>query len=362
MPTLMIVDDEETIRQGLALIIERLSPNWEVIARLEDGEQAVQLLKEKQPDLMIIDISMPGMGGLELARYLFEHYPDIYKIILTGHDKFAFAQSALRYDVADYLLKPLERNELVAALRKIESRLEQRAKNGDMGRMRDEVAWEEIRISEMEERLITAIETNDMTLTQSLLRQWAGDLNKSPHSHIAAASFQLFYFFSFVRSRVLSHIDTKLSLIFQREIPWLLAKLSPPYSLASLTATMEEFVAKLNLEPLEQKVETRRVIETVKVYINEHYKDPELKLEALAQLVYMNTNYISELFKQVTGDNFIDYLTKTRMNAAKQLLRETNLKTYEVAERVGYTSAKYFSTLFRRIYGLTPTEYRDRTI
>ncbi|UKS27949.1 response regulator [Paenibacillus sp. HWE-109] len=364
MPTLMIVDDEETIRQGLGLIIERLSPNWKVISSVEDSEQAVQMLNNLQPDLIIIDISMPGMSGLDLAKYVFECYPHIYKMILTGHDKFAYAQSALRYEVVDYLLKPLDRDELVAALRQIDSRLAQRVQDEGGGRLLKEAEWDNSPISDAESQLIIAIETNDTGLAQLLFRQWASDLRNPSHARATALAMQLHYFFSLVFSRVLNHVDTKLSLRMRRDAGWLASAFTPQQSVSfePFAVMLEQFADKLETDPTEQRTETRRVIETVKAYINEHYHDSELKLEALAQLVYMNTNYISELFKQVTGDNFIDYLTMTRMKAAKQMLRETNLKTYEIAERVGYTSAKYFSTLFRRIYGMTPTEYRDRSV
>ncbi len=74
----------------------------------------------------------------------------------------------------------------------------------------------------------------------------------------------------------------------------------------------------------------------------------------------MNANYLSDLFKEVAGVNYIDYLTLVRMNRAKKLLRETHLRTYEISDQVGYTTAKYFCKLFRRVNGITPTEYRNR--
>ena len=102
------------------------------------------------------------------------------------------------------------------------------------------------------------------------------------------------------------------------------------------------------------------MIEIVKDYISKNYGDKELKLEALSKIVHMNANYLSDLFKEVTGKNYIDYLTLMRMNKAKKLLRETHLKTYEISEQIGYTTAKYFCTLFRRNFGITPTDYRNR--
>ncbi|WP_256759056.1 response regulator [Cohnella sp. WQ 127256] len=516
MPTMMIVDDEETIRQGLRLAVERLAPRWEIVGLLEDGVEALNKVNSVQPDLMIIDISMPGMDGLELCHNLMERHPQIHKIILTGHNSFSYAQSAMRYGVNDYLLKPLQRKELVQSLDKLErdillreesvreemlrsdlllqravtdllsgenkdtvllktelrkigwrdllgdhavilmmggegkgegsllrhmnalrnavlegnlnieqtcgvkisanqglilmqgnANLDQaqmkqwlcdqipvwnRNEGGDSlvlgcsesfrelermpeayrqtmfslfvqdgGTERKGVFLEQFNVGDREERLIKAIEINDYTSVVAILKRWAEECAPSNNGHPAFNPLHFFHFFSLVLGPVLAKIHTSLSASLQEEIPWLLSRIYPPYSLASFAGTIDQFALRLKQHSSGQKPETRRVIEVVKQYINDHYGDPDLRLEVLAGLVYMNTNYLSELFKQVTGNNFIDYLTDKRMAAAKLLLKETNLKTYEIALKIGYTNPKYFSTLFGRLCGSTPTEYRDKS-
>lgn len=86
----------------------------------------------------------------------------------------------------------------------------------------------------------------------------------------------------------------------------------------------------------------------------------ELCLDDVANYVDLSTAYFSRLFKQRTGENFIDYLIKIRMERGKVLLHNTKLKTYQVGEQIGYSNSKYFCKLFKNYTGYTPTEYRSK--
>ncbi len=102
-------------------------------------------------------------------------------------------------------------------------------------------------------------------------------------------------------------------------------------------------------------------VESAKKFIAvNYYKD--ISLELMANYVYLNPSYFSELFKKETGQNFIEYLTNVRINQAKELLKNTGLKSYEVCEAVGYTDSKYFSKLFKKIVGVNPSEYKGSLI
>ncbi len=93
-------------------------------------------------------------------------------------------------------------------------------------------------------------------------------------------------------------------------------------------------------------------------YIQEHYNE-QVTLNEVADSVYVSTCYISRMFKKELGRNFVDYLNGIRMEKARELLREPRYKTYEVAEKVGIPDAHYFSRLFKKVVGLTPTEFRE---
>ena len=101
------------------------------------------------------------------------------------------------------------------------------------------------------------------------------------------------------------------------------------------------------------------VVTNAKAYINSYY-NTEISLDDVASFVCLSSAYFSRLFKSKTGENFIDYLVKVRMENAKKLLETTGKRTYEISQLVGYKKSKYFSKLFKNYTGYTPTEYRVR--
>ncbi len=108
----MVVEDEPLIRQNIIKKIESLKLPLTLCADVNDGFLAIQLIKKLLPQIILTDIRMPQCDGLELARYIKENHPSIKTVILSGYNDFAYAQEALRYNVCDYLLKPLKSDAL----------------------------------------------------------------------------------------------------------------------------------------------------------------------------------------------------------------------------------------------------------
>lgn len=101
-----------------------------------------------------------------------------------------------------------------------------------------------------------------------------------------------------------------------------------------------------------------KIISFVKDYVNEHYKGA--KLEDIAEEIHMSPNYLSQFFKQKTGECFSNYLIKVKMNRAAELLDDIKYKTYEISEMVGYSNTKNFTRTFKNFYGKSPKEYRNQ--
>lgn len=118
---LMIVDDEPTIRKGLSSFIKWEALDSVVDCTASDGVEAMRLIREKQPDIVITDIRMPQADGIEVAKFISEEYPQIKVILLTGYADFQYAQSAIRYGVSDFLLKPTSKDKLTEAVKKAQS-------------------------------------------------------------------------------------------------------------------------------------------------------------------------------------------------------------------------------------------------
>lgn len=119
MLTALIVEDEPLMREYLLFNLSSIHDQWGTAACAKDGVEAMELLNERQFDLIITDIKMPRMNGLELATYVHNNIPDTDIIFLTGYDEFDYARVAVRAGVADYLLKPLQDAELHAILDKL---------------------------------------------------------------------------------------------------------------------------------------------------------------------------------------------------------------------------------------------------
>ncbi|NTV90076.1 MAG: response regulator [Clostridiales bacterium] len=132
MYTLLIVDDEPLTREYMKLNLTSIHSNWTLAGEAEDGLDALTFLEKQRPDLVITDIKMPVMDGLELCRIITERYPEQKLIILSGYDEFEYARQAVRYNVLDYLLKPIVKEELKAALQNVINRTAHPVRNSDV--------------------------------------------------------------------------------------------------------------------------------------------------------------------------------------------------------------------------------------
>lgn len=132
-------------------------------------------------------------------------------------------------------------------------------------------------------------------------------------------------------------------------------------TLSDLEAWFKEILIKAMDEISRHKQDiSRNFVAKAKSYMDLNYADPSLNLAKVAENVFVSSCYLSRLFKEITGKTMIEYLTKTRIRAAKNLLKKTSAKVYEIAEQVGFSDYHYFGIVFKKITGLTPLEYRDK--
>jgi len=265
---LLIVDDEFRVREGLKRLIDWESVGFQVSGDAESAEQALLAIQANKPHVVLTDIIMYEMNGIELVGKLNASEPSIKTVILSGYGEFHYAQQALRLGASDYLTKPVDFEELKRVFAKIKLALDAEREEADK--------------AEDYERL------KKENLLVNMIKNPSNDSNNQ------------------------SHEERNNSLL----------------------------------------------IETAKKYIQEHYAT-NMQLQHLADFLYIHPNYLSKLFKEKTGVNFIDYLTRVRIEKSKVLMKDVNLKIYEIALMTGFSNAKYFSSTFKAIVGLSPREYKD---
>lgn len=233
---LLIADDENLELKVLEKTVKKHFVDELEIFASSNGREASQICDEVKPDIALLDIEMPGMNGIELAKYIKEKYADCIIIFITAYDRFDYAIEAMHIKAFDYLLKP----------------------------------WKEEKLFEL---INTAIENvRSMQKTDGIV-----------HS--------------------------------QKDV--------------------------------------------IKDYIDRNYKK-DISAKDVAGILGYSDVYFSKVFKQLFDDNFINYLTKIRIDRAKLLLKDVSFNIKEVGKSVGYADSNYFTKVFKRSIGMSPSEYRNR--
>lgn len=163
MYTVMLVDDEPLILEGLALKVDWAALGFTICQTAQNGRQALEALERKRVDLVITDIRMPGLGGIELIGQLYHSYPQLKILILSGYDEFSYAKKAMEFGVMGYLLKPVSREELTSHLERVRAQLDAERP------VPPSAARREAQLPEVMSEIIDYIDTNfsnDLSLKQ----------------------------------------------------------------------------------------------------------------------------------------------------------------------------------------------------
>lgn len=506
----LVADDEERVCALICALIDWDALDLHLVGTAYDGIQALQLIKETQPDLVITDIRMPGLDGLQLISQAKELQPQLQFIIISGHKQFDYAQSAIKFGVGEYLLKPIKKAELNQTLQRMresfdkhmqERTLQQQVKEdkayvkragfagflehgqdqllapwyvpsslmqigvvGIQGSSREPVAkllqkkLEEFIIQEIPEKTIEVTlypqdgdiyfllqYTNDHKAVLEALRVGLVNVLKTqsqifqdilctlalgiPVSELAslgnsylsakqalskrlvlghevwyqadqleddtctsylndiASSFEqccaqaetdattfckpLFSRFEmdgatvhiiqetlirshaqaldFLRTQLQAELDDH-EVVFDHHQCNTLEELKHHYCIA-----MQDLLTGY------QRIRDTSVSKPIRLaleYLEHHYQDEMISLEAVSGHVQLNSSYFSALFKKRVGMGFAEYVLDLRIQEAKRLLVETNLTVANIAVMVGYHDPKHFAKLFRKVCQIKPNEYR----
>ncbi|MCY9661689.1 response regulator [Paenibacillus chondroitinus] len=333
MVQIVVAEDELWLRSELVEMIEQIGEGFEIVGEAMDGEDAWNMIHELWPAILVTDIRMPRRDGLELIRDIEEAGLPIVSIIVSGYDDFSYAQQAVRYGVSEYLLKPLMKEELKDALHRSLNRM---AMFKEMqGYLKQIVSFlEQMHEWDAKKRLakLTSI-LNDIRKLQSarpgtrrtILEIFAGKLTELIKGDKMSCELP-------ARPAWDHHDD--ISRYFQ--------------------SLLETLTLQTNQSA---NAEIRAVIRKATDYIESHYMQ-QLTLVKIAQVANLSPSYFGYLFKQHTNQSFVNYLNGVRIQKAKALLVEDDIKVYEAAEMVGFISLPYFNRVFKALTDMTPNDFR----
>lgn len=402
MIRLQIAEDEPLARKAMLQSIDFALHGFDVVAVSADGKEAIEHFEKYAPDLVITDINMPYVSGLDVAKHIRESGKSTRVVILTGYDEFEFARQAITYGVSDYLLKPVTAQEMVSFLEKEKEAIEALRKHRDeQAEVQSHAhAAEPVIRNDYLCRLVQGttqeIEHLERGINIEGFKRAAVALIRVDHFQETAArlnmSWDLLLFavtnilHELAESAVGCHVfllpDADCGVLAvsdnQVDLPDRLVRLlsNAVRTLRDtlkieVTSGMGDLVerfsdiphsyerAKMALaESAEAKHAIPPIVDKAIRYIDQHYGESGLSLLEMTEHLAVSVSHFTSLFKEHTGKTFVEYLTEVRIEKAKQRLINTDLMLYRVASDVGYDNPTYFASTFKKHVGITPKQFR----
>ena len=389
----LIADDESIIREGILSSLNWQQLGLEVVAEAEDGEEALELALKHSVHILLVDLNMPIMNGMSLIKHMREELPDCKIIIITGHDEFAYAQAAIRMNVDDYILKPVNPAQLADVLTKITKQMasslekeehlqmasKQIERNFSLLRERFCLEWMDGGLSEVEIREQLAFLKMPERAPSTLgVIQWSG--NSRGKELLSERDRQLILF---AIENIVEELLSPYTLVkFRDHLGMLVVLLWEPVPLEAIEKmdTAVQMYLKITIAShfltgiegvtgvsnvyqqartsLYKEAHLSPFVRLAKDFIAQRYSNPEITLEMIANEMKVSPVYLGRIFKQELGIPFVNMLTHTRIKHAIHYLSTTDMTIIEISEKVGYDSQHYFSTAFKKVVGIAPNQYR----
>lgn len=352
MVKILAVDDELPIRQWLQFCISQMKGVDCTTAA--NGSEALEAFLGNRPDIILTDIEMPGISGMEFISKIRQVDKQVTIIVLTSHSNFNYARTALKLDVHEYILKTeMTEDGLREILGKVVSsvRSQRLEKVRTIQNARETVAQQELRQMEsIQSELMEALLNQDYTLAYRKLQEAISEATKNPSLSDSTKRLLKSMCLSFLYfAKDSSEIGAEQELLFKEKLD------------EADTASKVRRAAEEVCEPLiRDYTGVTRYSEPVHraiLFIQEHHSEKITLTDTAEQLGY-NPEYFSRIFGKETGVSFVAFVNNLRMKQAVNLLETTEWKVYEIAEKVGYSSLSYFSTTFKKKIGMNPYEYQ----
>ncbi|MCL2843119.1 MAG: response regulator [Oscillospiraceae bacterium] len=363
MYKVFFVDDEASMRTGIRESVDWDNSDFTLSGEAPDGELALSFMQEIMPDILIADIRMPFMDGLELSKRAKKAMPWIKIIILSGHDEFEYAKQAIEIGVDAYLLKPVTPKTLMETLNDVATKID-KERRSNVEKLIDSV--QDVGTI----GLIPTTEINKLPMIDKLRYASQADVPGFVSDYLDSFEIESITSFIFISYVVMDVLLSASKIIDElggnaKEV---LAKYADISNLINADSGIETIKALLS-SILESVIEYRddvtgsknhEVITKAQEYIQKNYSEKDISLHSVAKEVNVSPNHFSTIFSQKIGETFISYITKIRLERAKILLKTTNKRISDIGYEVGYNDTQYFSYVFKKNIGMTPKAFRNK--
>lgn len=364
MLKVLLVDDEPFILQGLSVIIDWNGEGFEIAGMASNAFEALEVLKREKIDLVIADIKMPKMTGLELLEKVKdEKISDAHFVILSGYNDFDYVRTALRNECLDYMLKPVEQEELLNVLHKVREFHEfddtvpmvDSLRSFDLGEPPNWYQADRLVDKQLVDALIRAVKLNDKEgiekgyeLLFDEMRRGGLDM-RMINMVVNYLMFELLH----LASEQDENISQQEVFQFINEGDLTQIDIDDKDNISRLLMKYGDYLMQLRTN------QGTEVLGQIEADIRENYRE-NMTLKDLSKKYYVNAAYLGQNFKKKYGEPFKDYLNRVRIEAAEELLLYSDKKIYEIAEEVGYKDLDYFINKFIALNGCTPAKFRKQ--
>lgn len=411
MYKLLIADDDEIILDGLASDIDWERHGIRVVGTGTNGIEALELVKERKPHILLSDIRMPFLDGLQLAEQALELLPHMKIVFLTAYEDFHSARKAIHLKATEFVLKYADKDDILRAVVRAGRELEEETKtridvaksaamlrNRLLGELLSTVINEDY-VREQMRHLDIDLSGNSFIVAVADIEDYSR-FSRETHGAEQELAVQAVLnianelLFTYGKGYAFSGSTPQVNILFgfddrfdDIEIVYgmledILEKVKAflkidlrigiggsKRGLANIRRSYREALHALDWKGLgrngivpfdsaEQNENSQlAVFRKIVRFVNDNY-NRNVSLNEIAGEVNVSHTYICTLFRKHKNCTFSEYVIRLRMEKAKELLRSTKLKTYEVSERVGYPNPQYFSILFKKWTGLSPTEFK----
>lgn len=361
MYKVLIMDDEPWSREVVKSLGQWDTLNLTIAGEGEDGTEGLKLIQELKPDIVITDMRMPGIEGVELLKTISERFPEVKIIVMSGYDDFVYLKQAIRSRAMEYLIKPIDPEELNASLLRCVRELDEvpdrtKALWGtslvftDAAVLDKYMSFRQLVYGYLLEMNKTAVFQTLHELKLFMEKTLQGEQHENVWARIG-------HDFMILLEEYVSENDFDAACVWNgKNSEW-----AARSGWKSINEVIEDicwlYEKAMNAIENIQKNKNRLDISEVKAYIDRYFQDP-ISLETVAQRFFVSKEHLSRTFKLLVGENITDYILKRRMEKAKELIVGQKLAIKNVAQMMGYEDLAYFYKVFKKHYGLTPGELR----